>query len=294
MYATKKFIAWGATSNSDTLYYIFKGYIKAFTKLGYECYHLDNNDDVSNMNFDNSVFFTAGNYHDKIPIKNNCKYVLHNCDNVEKFDKNSLILQVYTVDVLDRKDEEKSNKIDNCIWFSEKTRTLYQPWATDLLSEEIDEKYEHKAYNTCTWIGSVWGGEHGNINEITKLKQNCVDNNYYFAAFTNNKTSFEENRNIVYMSEITPSFNGDWQKRKHYISCRVFKNISYGKPCITNNQAAFELLDGNAIYCQPENTIESYKTHSVNQLTNMFSNSVKIVKEKHTYLNRAQNIIKLL
>ena len=290
----KKFIAWGATSSSDTLYYVIQGYIKAFTKLGYECYHLDNNDDVSNINFDNSIFFTTGNYHDKIPIKTNCKYVLHNCSNVEKFDKNSLILQVYTTDVINRKNEEKSNKIDHCVWFSEKTRTLYQPWATDLLPEEIEENYEHKAYNTCVWIGSVWGGEHGNTNEIARLRQNCINNKYYFSAFTSNKISFAENRNIVYMSEIAPTFNGDWQKRKHYISCRVFKNISYGKPCITNNQAVFELLEGNAILCEPEKTIESYKMYSVNELAIIFNKSAKIVKEKHTFLNRAKQIIDLI
>ena len=82
---SKKFIAWGLKLHSHTHSYIHVAYCKAFQYLGYDVYHLDDSDDISNFDFTNSIFLTAGICDKNIPIIKEAKYILHNCEELEKY-----------------------------------------------------------------------------------------------------------------------------------------------------------------------------------------------------------------
>ena len=73
-------IIWGHKLHSHTHSYIHYGFHKAFLYLGYKCLWLDNDDDIDNINFNNSLFITEGQVDENIPLLDNCFYVLHNCN----------------------------------------------------------------------------------------------------------------------------------------------------------------------------------------------------------------------
>lgn len=75
--------------------------------MGYEVLWLDNSDNISDLDLSNCLFLTEGQVDQDIPILNDSKYIIHNC-NIEKYKAilpNVLNLQVYTHDCLSRKVE---------------------------------------------------------------------------------------------------------------------------------------------------------------------------------------------
>tara|TARA_R110000868_G_scaffold55198_9_gene171761 strand:- start:3369 stop:4274 length:906 start_codon:yes stop_codon:yes gene_type:complete len=299
----KKFIAFGCKNSNSTNSHIYYAYLRAFESLGWESYWVDN-EDVDNFDFSNSLIFTFGGYDQKIPIRKDCKYILHNCD-LNKYNDvsdNSLILQVFTTDVYGRDVE----KIDDFIYYQKNGNVLYQPWATDLLPHEIIEKtslnftYNKEVY----WVGSIWNtnGE-GNtvliaelVNSLSKrgikfqpIKTVLYDNSPYIAS------NFYKTKEIINNSYISPSLQGNWQCDKGYIACRIFKNISYGEFGITNSKYVNSLFQDMIVYdsdidLMVEKALEKRNTITLEEL----NQQIRFVKQKHTYINRINNILSIL
>lgn len=268
-----KFVIWGHKLHSHTHGYVHYAFDKAAKYMGYESYWLDDNDDVSNINFSNSIFITEGQVDKKIPIRNDCFYILHNCPDIkykELFEKNrAMVLQVYTDDIL----KYNYEKLENCIYADYNGKCLYFPWATDLLPDEIEKNKPSKIYNNLSkivhWVGTFGGGEFGNINEITPFKNACLKNNINFEQVM--LVSQEENIKRIKESIFAPTITGTWQTKVGYIPCRIFKNISYGQMGITNSLRVNSLFD-NELVCN-QNT---------DQNINLFSHSPGNKSKKHS------------
>ena len=111
-----KVIIWGHKLHSHTQSYIHNGFYKGFKHMGFETYWFDDNDDIRNFDFSESLFVTEGQVDEKIPIREDCYYVLHNCSDKYKslyLKKRCLAIQVYTDAVLGYNLE----KLDECIYF---------------------------------------------------------------------------------------------------------------------------------------------------------------------------------
>jgi spore maturation protein CgeB len=119
--------------------------------------------------------------------------------------------------------------------------------------------------------------------------------NYKFLTHFPGKTSFDENKFIVQSNELAPSIVGRWQKVNGYLPCRIFKNISYGKLGMTNSKTVYELLENNVLYSEDtSNLLSVYFDTDDTTKRNMFKNSLKLVKEKHTYINRINTILQII
>lgn len=299
----KKFIAFGCKNSNSTNSFIYYAYLRAFESLGWESYWIDN-EDAHNFDFSNSLIFTFGGYDQKLPIRRDCKYILHNCDGNKYHDvlDNSLILQVFTTDVYGRDVE----KIDDFIYYQKNGNVLYQPWASDLLPHEITEKTslnftdDKKVY----WVGSIWNtnGE-GNtvligelINALSKKgikfeqkKINLYNNSSYILA------NFHKIKDIMNSSYISPSLQGQWQCDKGFIACRIFKNISYGEFGITNSKYVNDLFQDMIVYDSDVNLMVEKALEKRNTITlQEINQQIRFVKEKHTYINRINNILSIL
>lgn len=296
----KKFIAFGCKSNSSsptsTHAPIHYAYQRAFEYLGWESYWLDNQD-VDDFDFSNSVILTIGGWDHRLPVRKDCKYILHNCD-LNKYQDvldNSLILQVFTTDVYERNVE----KVDDFIYYQNDknfgAHVLYQPWATDLLPDEIKLRDDLNFSNekTVNWVGSIWNDNgQGNTNEIEDLKKSLSKRNINFQQRSAN---FDENKDIINQSYISPAIQGKWQCDKGYIPCRIFKNISYGEFGITNSKYVNELFNGSIVFdtdidSMVRKSLEFRDRVSLDEL----NSQINFVKEKHTYVNRIQNILNVL
>ena len=69
-----KIIIWGHKLHSHTHSYIHQAFNIAFTHLKYNVLWLDDNDDISNINFENVLFLTEHQVCKNIPIRYNCLF----------------------------------------------------------------------------------------------------------------------------------------------------------------------------------------------------------------------------
>jgi hypothetical protein len=290
----RRIIIWGHKLHSHTHSYVHAAFAKAFAALNYEVYWFDNTDNISELNFDNCIFLTEGQVDQNIPISSSNKYILHNCSDTKYNNLNVLHLQVYS----NGKENSlgvKGQKIDECVYYDNIKRCLYQPWATDLLPNEIGDDYYTADNKTAVWVGTIGGGYHGNDTELYPFIQTLKFNNYKFNAYYPGQSSFEDNKLLIQTNELAPSIVGRWQKINGYVPCRIFKNISYGKLGITNSKTVFDLLDGQVLYTEnSENLLDYYLSVPSNVKNQMFTKSLNLVKSKHTYINRIQTIFNFL
>lgn len=311
---TKRFnkvIVWGHKlldpASSNTFAFIHDSWTKAFRHLGEDVLWLDNNDNTQGMQFDNCLFLTEGQVDQNIPINASCKYVVHNC-NLGKYQgilSNVLNLQVYTHDCLTRK-VQPVNLAEFCYYqpepdFSREdhgcdNRTLYQPWATNLLPDEIDvEKLvqaEPKRQNKVFWVGSIMGGPHRNDDKILELSEALKGHS---VGFVHAKLTNDLQPRAISESFIAPAIQGVWQVKKGYIPCRVFKNVSYGRMTGTNSATVSNLFDGNLIYDESiKEVVDKSVLWEQNPNKKQLETVVRLVKEKHTFINRIKNILSVL
>jgi hypothetical protein len=165
------------------------------------------------------------------------------------------------------------------------------PWATDLLPAEIDENintlpFEHSG--KAVFVGSYWGGIHGNNNELIKFKLGCDRYSIQFNVVNSQKVEQQESIKLIQGAYIAPSIVGQWQKEKGYIPCRIFKTISYGKLGVTNSKEAYEVVNKLCIYNSDETQL--VKNYLDNNDSSILIKSMEFVRDNHTYINRLQSL----
>jgi len=289
-----KFVLWGHKSHYNTFYYIHYAYFRTFKHLGYKVYWFDDNDNVSGFDFSNTLFITEGQVDGKIPMRDDCFYVLHNCNKErykDLFEKNRCThMQTYTDSVL----QYNYTKLEDCIYADYEGKCLYFPWATDLLPFEIEQNKPSIPFNkdskSVHWVGTIGGEYFGNIDQVTPFINACKENGI---DFTNRMlVSMEENIRLVKESYMAPTIVGKWQGEVGYIACRIFKNISYGQFGITSSPRINELFqrkivfntDAHQLFYDAKNKLENLQLHELHSL-------MDFVRDNHTFINRINTVI---
>ena len=86
---------------------------------------------------------------------------------------------------------------------------------------------------------------------------------------------------------------GTCHKQIGYIACRILKAISYGHIGITNSRHTYELLEKKVIYNENEGQLFYDAQKELNNYE-LIKEQMRIVREKHTYLNRIRDLLSLL
>jgi len=282
-----KIIIWGHKLHSHTHSYIHNSYFKAFKALGYEVFWFDCTDDVSGFDFSNCIFFTEDQVKQGMPLRNDCKYVSHHIQPSFFSGIDSVLnLGNYIVDV------EKYEKIKDQTYFDSKTKTLYQCWATDLLPDEIDEN------DFCQFDSSK-----KHINYVGSLYDEGLEFAQEFGSIAHEQgkelrlyrgVSDEDNRSLIRDSYICPDFRNYHHIKVGYIPCRIFKTISYGQIVGTNSINVKRVFGDYVVFGSDpkqlyENMVESFYNKKINM-----TEAISFIKNNHTYINRANTILKLL
>lgn len=187
--------------------------------------------------------------------------------------------------------------------YSPKTNPFYTCWATDLLPDEIDinlaiENISNQK-KSIAFIGSINGCyKFGNYDKIIPFVQEGEKRGYNFIC---NKNSFEnpiDNKtqyNIISSSMLSPTIVGNWQQKKGYIPCRIFKTISYGCIGITNSKYVNEVLKNLCIYNEDSSELfriaDTIMQEPLERKRDLLKLQMEYVKENHTYCNRIQDIL---
>lgn len=310
----KRAVVWGCGLHEHTNSYVYAAFTKAFRAMGFEAYWLNGaggkSGIIDNMDLSNTLFLTEWQHADGMPRRKDCKYVLHNCDAKDYEGLDVLHLQTYTNPCttgtcvhngthLEHGPASKVN--DHGSWLAEKNgkRTLIQPWATDLLPDEIDLEWagmprERESH----WVGTIGARPHpedlySNLNEMSAFRRACEDNGVRFQQHGPNGIGFKEGMELVQRSLVAPAIHGAYQAEIGYVACRVFKNISYGHVGATNCRAANELLDGRLVF--NEDTYQLFDdTRRASGDREAIKGLMRLVRDKHTYVNRIRTILEVI
>lgn len=291
----KRFVAWGHKLHSHTHSYIHNAFIRAFQHLGYPTLWLDNDDDISQIDLDGSLFLTEGNVSQHLPAIANCYYILHNCENFDPFhiipQSHKLILQVFTKD----KVHDKSLIcLEPCIYYGD--QVIYMPWATDLLPHEIDQNI--KELDT---IVPVSPPELNYVGMHTRLLEDvydyCKSHGIIYrqiGGFSHNNVDLNDNIKLIKQSIVAPAIQIEWQVEHGYIPCRIFKNISYGKMGMTNSDTVYHLFNDSILYHSDAiKLIEmglEFENQSAETKKEKIISLMEFVRDHHTYINRIKTI----
>jgi hypothetical protein len=319
-----KVIIWGHTLHDHTHSYIHNAFYKTFKYLNYETYWFstdgEDNFNINNLlDFNNTLFIVHGIVCQNLPINNTSFYILHNVDlrgneykiptNHIKYDNNEnnenigipkdniLVLQVFTKAC---KNYGKEIKPFHYI-MKPPHSTIFIPWATDILPFEINKNIENvkndmKYKLISNFIGMPLDHNVKLANALKKYKINYYNYGGTFDLKSERNKSIEENMKLIQESIIAPALQSEWQIENGYIPCRIFKNISYGKMGITNNQTVQELFNDKLIHSLDiESLVEKgLKYTNSGNYKNTLIELMEFVKENHTYINRINFILNFL
>jgi hypothetical protein len=272
--------------------------------MGYESYWLNNKTDISNFDFSNTLFLTSGTDEcTGIPIRKDSLYILHNCSH-EQFKPvtdQAVYMQVLTNPVYALPNLERINDYTFI-----RGREIYQPWATDLLPEEICLEWATLSRkNIVNYVGSVLDSGWNDIRRhIVGFSEGCQKDGiemHAYGGYTPNTSigflkrhanfiSDERHIELIKESKYAPQFCSDPQIEMGYIPCRIFKNISYGQSGITNSSAVNRIFNNELIYA--DNGYSLYEKAKTGMSVNKTIELMKLVKEEHTYINRIKNILR--
>jgi hypothetical protein len=260
------------------------------------------------FDFSNSLFLTEGQVDKNIPIRKDCHYILHNCYD-KKYDAvrdTAITLQTYSNKTPTIEGIEKVNNyiyidrsgvyetVKNPEYESIPRTTLYMPWATNLLPHQINIRPWQDKKNISHWIGTIGDGLFGNRKELQPFIDSCNNNGIEFKHHAN--VSEEENMNFIKESYLAPAIVGTWQKENGYVPCRIFKNISYGNLGITNSAEIKMIFGDLVIYSDDESALFELGRQVIfsDKHNDLLTEQISYVKEHHTYLNRIEEILKVL
>lgn len=293
----KQVVIYGYPLHSHTHSYIHSSFKRAFEFMGYKTLWLTDKDNLSGINFDNTLFLTTGDQEKNIPLNKTSKYILHNVNSKKYLEAGCKIftIQVHTNQIpLDTAlNCERINK-HSLLEKSNNNYCLYMPWATNLLPHEINlnDATNQDKEKYCFWAGTYGdsSGPFQNGTELIPYFEKCKENGIAVKAINPwaNPISDDENRRLVKNSYLSPTIQGPWQIEKEYIPCRIFKNISYGHMGITNSPAVNNLFDNLLVYDRDpvklfHKSLESKKDPKILDKIKYLMNEVK---QNHTYINR--------
>jgi hypothetical protein len=317
-----KVIIWGHPLYSHTHSYVHSSYYKAFKYLGYDVYWFHDGEYPEDFDYENCLFITEGFADANIPLNETSCYMVMYCPSPKKYEGVGRYIDIRMA-AKDFKDHIQEYSLDKSIatkvgpacYFvpktSEKVRIkndyhdyemsdfdkLYISWATNLLPHEIDydDMYIPREQNIyfCGTIGTSGEGE--NISnwkpflvEVQKAGYGFIPNNPW-----SNPLSDEEVIRRMRESLLGVDIRGPLHIKQGLLTCRVFKNISYGHLGVTNSEEIYNELEGKCVY-NPDTAQLFHDAMAQRENAKLIEEGMKLVKENHTYVNRVNSILSIL
>lgn len=318
----KKVIIWGHPLYSHTHSYIHEAYYKAFKHLNYDVYWFDDNNYPKDFNYDDCLYITEGFADKNIPInKTSCYFVMY-CPSPLKYQEAKKFIDVRTtgINVKDHiydysVDYDNFKNVGPGCYYQEKSNTkirlknnyhdyviddydkFYISWATNLLPHEIDFNSMYKErVNEIHYCGTISpSGVCENYSVFGPFVQECLKNNIKFIHKDpwTNPSSSEEVIKRIQQSILGIDLRGPEHVKTKIITCRVFKNISYGHLGLTNSESIYNIMDGNCIFNSDVRQLFYDGMQNKNNY-DMIKKGMEYVKENHTYINRINSLLSIL
>jgi hypothetical protein len=173
---------------------------------------------------------------------------------------------------------------------------LYISWATNLLPDEFeDEDLYLERENAIYYCGTISAqGVCENYSKWMPFLKACQENGIRFIHNDPwaNPLSMGDVINRTQSSILGIDIRGPQHLKQGLLTCRVFKNMSYGHLGLTNSPAVYEELDGNCIYNDDTEQL-FYEGMRNRENYDFIRKGMQYVKENHTYINRVNSILSI-
>lgn len=293
----RRVVIWGHPLHTNTFSYVYEGFARAFRRLGWDVWWLPDQPMYPPVDLEGALVITEGQVDRYLPRVRSATYVLHNCDWSTYADvrRRCLALQVHT----DAQMAGWGGRATEIAPFthhepaSDALGTLYQPWATDLLPEEINlDDTATPRERRSWWVGTIGEGQFGNVWQIEGFRRACAERGVEF-VHQSAGIDREAARVLIRRSHLAPAIVGAWQLEVGYVPCRIFKNISYGQLGVTNSPAVQRLFGGalvqevdtHALFLKAEEVVLS--PSGIERTRALMAE----VRDRHTYINRISRIL---
>jgi len=184
-----------------------------------------------------------------------------------------------------------SDQWDVVTYFDKPSKTLHQPWGTNLPEEQFRSPVISRS-PLVFWVGAIWNNalNQGNRREIDELRAVLRLRSLRFVhlKFIPDCVSIA----AIRASRVAPAIAGRWQVENNYLPCRMFKNISYGQLGISNVPKFSELYRGCTI---PGGSISELIDNALalprKDVIELVEAQQKITRQ-HTYVHKIRNIFR--
>ncbi len=316
----KKIIIWGyKLDTGHTHAYVHYGFYRAAQFMGYETYWLDNRDAVDSSFFDDALVISEQWAMFSHPLSNqsilnkNAWYVINYVGKCGPVEGNPganfylgrvrrLIEMRFACHWSNDKNWNYTFVPHRYIELQSKTSylqrqadydILYSFWASDLLPNEFDESYcDRERQNRAFFIGTIRPDNEYLFHPFIKA---CQENHVEFVWSNpwNQPLSVDQMRNEIASSLYTPDFRPGETATGGYVSCRTFKNFSYGNWPSTNSQLVYEFYDGQIPFSTDTHELFYKMKERVNDRQTL-RQMMRMVQHDHTFVNRIQVMLQCL
>jgi hypothetical protein len=314
--------------------YVHLGLYRAAQYLGLEVYWMDNRDNVSPDFFDDALILSEHSIATLHPISNNLPlrksstYIMNQLGN--RLDKptpgpgaNYYLGKVgRIIDFRFRFDwqnehydykfcsekytpvnEDRVSFIEFGKDCGQEYDNYYSLWASDLLPNEINFEDRFTPWiepKYAFFSGTIrnQGGPGDNYHSFMRFIDACKQENipfYFYDLWQASGMSPLDLKRESLKAFLAVEMRGNDLIDNGYVSCRNFKNISYGQLTMTNSKGAYEFFDGEIAYHKDpyELFFVASEMRKNPKTKDLVLNQMKKVKEKHTFVQRLRDFIKV-
>ena len=286
-------VVWGLRKSSHTHRYIHRHFAATLRKLAIRHCWVDDLPHSAAAVQPGDLVIAANVAGRHLPIVEGADYCLHNFDELanlhDRLDpRRNIRLQVYT----DRA-RRAAQQWDAVTYFDPPSRTLYQPWGTDLLAHEFRPPIVGRL-PAVLWVGSVWNNalDQGNAREIGELRRVLRARRLRF--FQIQGVPDRVNALAVRLSRLAPAVAGRWQVENNYLPCRMFKNVSYGQLGLSNVPLFRTLFGDSAVAAASiEELVDAGLSLGGRRYREITAQQQAVVRN-HTYERKLEHIVRAL
>lgn len=280
----KRMVLWGFTTSLDSFRHNHRHFAHALDRLGKPYIWLgDDSKNREQLRPGDLVFAVDVEAKHLGAAVDGVDYLLHNLDDTFPVfaglaSERYVRLQVYTNNA-----EQYGEAWGLVRRFDHASRTLFQPWGTDLFADEFLPPTFRAKSKSVTFVGSVWDDNGlGNVHAITALRKTLDAHGLLWRHLTH--VSDHENSEAVREARLAPAIAGQWQVTHNYLPCRVFKNISYGALGITNIPKFSEILGDAAVVSDSiEELMEFALALSAQEYLQLVREQQHLIEDHYTY-----------
>jgi hypothetical protein len=331
---TCKIVVWGMKDRYQTHSHIHEGFFRAAQFMRPGSLWLDDLSDKTNLDWNNTLVITNHDVamHEYLPAQGDGSvfYAIHGLNDDaktrEKFQNVSNRVSwnvfhdfshVYGTQGNTVTGQSIGVPLTEQVWIGEDVplypheRHMDMRWATDLLPHEIQANKPTQLLgqgsNVIWYVGTQWWVNQVELNHWARA---CKEDGVEFKPTgagqerTGNRhplwgirvATVEENVKLIRESRMAPALSGSHHLTEGYVPCRIFKNVSYGQPYITNNLRAHQVMEKRGIYnpdvyklyWEAKEKLQAYVKYGMSEV----HAQMDLVAEKHTYINRINSLIK--